>query len=230
MTASRPHLPLVAGLLALWLGLPAVALGQGVEEVEILERRAFSQIRVSPSFAPVRATHALDLTVVRLAGTGWELDPIATATVETARILAQCGVALQNVELVEVAAPVRFWDFDTPDSRLLAGFLDLPRPTVYFVANTRQQPAFEAEAIGRGNSRSRPELADSVWITYGARDLEIVLAHELAHVLMNSGEHASVAGNLMQEQSVQGATRLDPRQCARLKEEGERHGLLRLLP
>ena len=88
-------------------------------------------------------------------------------------------------------------------------------------------PAFDAEAIGRGNSRSRPELADTVWVARGARDLGIVVAHELAHVLMDSGEHDNTADNLMAESTTPQNTQLTAVQCQRLTASGRRNGLLR---
>jgi hypothetical protein len=98
---------------------------------------------------------------------------------------------------------------------------------VFFVDATRQQPAFDAEAIGRGNSRTRPELADTVWIVRDARDPGVALAHELAHVLMDSGEHSDEPGNLMREETAPASTRLTDAQCARLRETGRANGLLR---
>jgi hypothetical protein len=116
--------------------------------------------------------------------------------------------------------------FDAPRSRELAGALALSRPTIYFVADTRQQPAFEAEAIGRANSGTRPQLRDTVWVTRGARDPDIVLAHELAHVLMDSGEHSEESGNLMQEETAPQNTHLTHAQCARLRDTAAANGLL----
>ena len=100
------------------------------------------------------------------------------------------------------------------------------RPTVFFVADTRNVPAFDAEAVGRGNSRSRPEMTDTVWITAGTRDLPIVLAHELAHVIADSGEHSQQPGNLMREETAPGSTALTASQCRRLTETGAANGLL----
>ncbi len=88
-------------------------------------------------------------------------------------------------------------------------------------------PAFDAEAIGRGNSRTRPELTDSVWVARGARDLGIVVAHELAHVLMDSGVHDNTPENLMAASTTPQNTQLTAAQCARLTATGQRHGLLR---
>lgn len=200
--------------------LPALA--QGPEAITVLERRdiALESIPGSPS-------HELRLTLAYLDGSGWQPDAIVIALQESARILGQCGVTLKTADLVRVAAPGRYHDFVTPTSRELAATLQLRTPTVYFVAGTRQRPAFDAEAIGRGNSRTRPELADTVWITRGTRDLGIALAHELAHVLMDSGEHSSEPGNLMRDETAPGNTRLSAPQCSRLRESGTRNGLLR---
>ena len=177
--------------------------------------------------APAQATHALRLALAVLEDTGWTAEAAGRLALEAAGILAQCGIALESAEAIRIAAPARYRDFRTPDSRALAQALPLARPTLYFVADTRQRPAYDAEAIGRGNSRSRPELADTVWITRAARDPGIALAHELAHVLMDSGEHSDAPGNLMRDETSPGATRLDDAQCARLRGTAERNGLLR---
>lgn len=170
-------------------------------------------------------SHHLQLTLAYF-GDSWTPTAIEVALGEGARILGQCGVAIAKVELALIAAPARYRDFHTPESRELARALGLPKPTVYFVGGTRQRPAFEAEAIGRGNSGTRPELRDTVWITRGARDLEIVLAHELAHVLMDSGAHSDEPDNLMREDTAPRNRRLSAAQCARLRETATANGLL----
>lgn len=177
--------------------------------------------------AQAGATHGLRLALAVLEETGWSAEVAGRLALEAAAILAQCGVALEAVETIRIAAPPPYRDFRTPESRALALAVPLARPALYFVDDTRQRPAFDAEAIGRGNSRSRPELADTVWITRAARDPAIALAHELAHVLMNSGEHSDAPGNLMRGETAPGATALDEAQCERLRDTAERNGLLR---
>jgi hypothetical protein len=191
--------------------------------IAVLERRALPIPREETA-----TTHGMTV-VLAFFGDLWRADTIASALHESARIFGQCGVAITSAELVRLDAPPRFRDFDTPASRELARALQLPKPTVYFVAGTRQHPAFEAEAIGRANSGTRPELADTVWVTRGARDLGIVLAHELAHVLMDSGEHSDEPANLMREDTTPRNTRLDAAQCARLRETATANGLLKPL-
>ena len=195
---------------------------QAQDTITVLERR---EIPVEHRMSP--ATHELRLTLAFLDGSGWTPEAILAPVQESARILGQCGVAMANAELVRIGAPDRFRDFHSPTSRELARALPLAKPAVYFVAGTRQRPAFDAEAIGRGNSRTRPELADTVWITRGTRDPGIALAHELAHVLMDSGEHSEEPGNLMREDTAPGNAQLTELQCARLRDVGSANGLLR---
>ena len=204
----------------LFAALPALA--QSPVAISVLERR-----NVLLDASQDSASHELRLTLVYLDGTGWTPDEIAGAAKESARILGQCGLMLRTAELVRVAAPTRFHDFQTPTSRELATTLQLAKPTVYFVSGTRQSPAFDAEAIGRGNSRSRPELRDSVWVTRGTRDLGIAVTHELAHVLMDSGAHSDEPDNLMRDETAPGNTRLSTAQCGRLRETGTANSLLR---
>ena len=174
--------------------------------------------------AATRGQHALTLTLANIGG--WNDAEITTAVSTAAGILAQCGVRITGAELLRIRVPASHRDFHTPRSRELARALPLRKPAVYFAAGTRQIPAFDAEAIGRGNSRTRPELADTVWIISGVRDPGIALAHELAHVLMDSGEHDNSPGNLMAEETAPGNTRLTPAQCARITATGSRNGLL----
>lgn len=205
--------------LLLLVALSAKAQDRG--PITVLERQHLPLER-----SAVPASRALRLTLAYLDGSGWRPEEILAAVQESARILGQCGVAMASVDLVRIGAPARFRDFDTLASRELARALPLAKPTVYFITGTRQRPAFEAEAIGRGNSRTRPELADTVWVTHGARDPGIVLAHEIAHVLMDSGEHSDERGNLMRDETSPLNTLLSQMQCARLRDTGSANGLL----
>lgn len=186
-----------------------------IEERSVLE---------TSSPAATRGQHALTLTLANIGG--WNNAEIEAAVTAAAAILAQCGVRITEAELLRIRVPDSHRDFHTPRSRELARALPLRKPAIYFAAGTRQVPAFDAEAIGRGNSRTRPELADTVWIVRGARDPGIAVAHELAHVLMDSGEHDNTPGNLMAEQTTPDNTRLSATQCTRITATGSRNGLL----
>jgi hypothetical protein len=169
----------------------------------------------------------LHLAVVMIEGSGWKRERADGALREAGAILAQCGVALESADAIVLAVAPDLMDFSTPAARELARAHPVARPAVYFVRDTRSRPAFDAEAIGRGNSRTRPEIADTVWMTAAARDPGIVLAHELSHVLMDSGEHSEEAGNLMRGETSARNTSLSARQCARLRDTGAANGLLR---
>ena len=143
-----------------------------------------------------------------------------------AELLAQCAIALSRIEVAWLEAPRRFRYYYTPDSRDLMRRLDAPRPALFFVEDARNEPAYDAEAIGLANSPRRPELANTVWIAYGARDVAHAIAHELVHVLADSGEHSSEPDNLMRDETSPTNVRLTPAQCARVRGRGEANGLL----
>jgi hypothetical protein len=171
---------------------------------------------------------ALLLTLVYFPGGAWQEADLRAAAAQAGQILGQCGIAPVKIELLRAEVDERYRIFHTPTSRELARTLRPGKPAVFFVDSTRQNPAFDAEAIGRGNSRSRPELRDTVWVVHGTRDLEIAVAHELAHVLMDSGEHSEEPGNLMRDETAPGSTRLTDAQCERLRTTGAANGLLRI--
>ena len=175
---------------------------------------------------PATGSHRLSVAVVEIEGAGWTRDRALAALSEAAKILAQCDIGVANVEWLRVSTPPRYLDFSTPVARELASAVPVRRPAIYLVRDTRSRPAFDAEAIGRGNSRTRPEIADTVWITARIRDPGIALAHELAHVLMDSGEHTDEPGNLMRDETSGANTQLSVTQCTRMQETARRNGLL----
>ena len=204
--------------------LVALATGTALAQAPITTTARESLSIERPNAA---ATHELRLTLAVLEGSGWTREALLPIVRQAASLLVQCDIALATVELVHINAPARFRDYATQTARELARALPLARPTVYFVADTRQRPAFDAEAIGRANSRTRPELADTVWMTRATRDPGIALAHEMVHVLTDSGEHSDEDGNLMRENTSPQNTRLSAEQCARLRAVGAANGFLR---
>ena len=172
--------------------------------------------------------HQMHLTLRVMSGTGWSAENVLDAAKRAAGILAQCAIRT-SIELHEFDGPKRYRSLFTPVSRDLAKRLALPKPAVLFVADTLQKPAFDAEAIGRSNGRTRPEMADTVWIVSGARDLPVVIAHELVHVLADSGVHSDEAQNLMRDEACLTSTRLTPAQCNAILVRASANGLLQPL-
>jgi hypothetical protein len=208
-------------ILLLFMAAPALAQAP----ISILGRETQSLERPSPAPA-----YELRLTAAYLEGTGWSAGDIRLILERSSRILAQCDLGLTEIALVRIGAPGPYRDYSTRTARELARTVPLAKPTLYFVADTRQRPAFDAEAIGRGNSRTRPELADTVWVTRATRDPGIAVAHELAHVLMDSGEHSREEGNLMRDETAAQNVRLSSAQCARLRAKALENGLIRPAP
>jgi hypothetical protein len=206
---------LAAALLAVAAAAPRA------EEVRVIETRELPLAQ-----APAGASHELRLALYLFRGGRWTLEDIVPAVRGAAPLIGQCGVALTRVELHVVEAPRRYHFYSTPLSRDLLRRMQAARPAVFFVDDTHNTPAYDAEAIGRGNAAGRPELADTVWIAHGARDLPQALAHELVHVLTDSGEHSREPGNLMRPETSPQNINLTERQCARLRERGEAHGLI----
>ena len=200
-----------------------IALAAASAQVTLVERQTVPGAELG---AQDGAAAKVRLTIVRLEGSGWTAERSLAALREAAAILARCGVALERAQIETVVAPDHL-DFSTPSARELARTHLVAKPAVYLVRATKSKPAFEAEAIGRGNSATRPEIADTVWMTAATRDPGIALAHELAHVLMDSGEHSEEEGNLMREETSPRNTTLTAAQCARLRETGRRNGLLK---
>jgi hypothetical protein len=172
------------------------------------------------------ATHSMHVKLFHFAGSRWRTDEIVDALARAAGLISACGVAVTGAQVNEVEAPRRFHFYFTPLSRELLRAIAAPRPAIFFVEDTRNDPAFDAEAIGRSNSANRPELADTIWVAYGTRDLPYAIAHELVHVLSDSGEHSEEPGNLMHDETSPQNSRLSPAQCERLVSAGVAHGLL----
>lgn len=176
------------------------------------------------------ATHDLRLYAYAFRGARWNTEEIVSAVAEAAGVLAQCNVAVTRVEVRLIEAPQRFHFYSTPVSRELLRNVTIAKPALFFVEDTKNDPAFDAEAIGLTNAKSRPELANTVWIAYGARDLSHALAHELVHVLSDSGDHTDEPGNLMRAETSASNNKLTAAQCDLMRSRGETNGLLKRLP
>ena len=193
------------------------------EQVRVVETRAVPKEQLPVARG---ASHDLQLSLYTFQGTRWAPREIVTAVLDSVRLLAQCGVALAGVELRLLEAPRRFHFYFTPVSRELLRGIAVSKPAIFFVEDTRNRPAYDAEAIGLENAATRPELANTVWLAYGSRDLPLALAHELVHLLSDSGDHSEEPGNLMQAETSPENTRLSDAQCQRLRARGEANGLL----
>ena len=171
-----------------------------------------------PGGAAPAHSHSLDLEVVILSDAGWGIPEVRRALGRAAEIIARCGVLVARAQLRMVEAPRRFRYLDDTWSPQLVQRLGPERPALFFVEDTLREPAFEAEAFGHGNTRHRPAMRATVWITRAAEHAGATLAHEVFHVLADLGRHEPDPGNLMHERTDGTNTRLDGWQCERLRE------------
>jgi hypothetical protein len=199
-----------------------IGVARAAEPIRIVETRTVESD--TPKFGAV--THGLTLHAYLFRGSRWTVDEVSHAITTGIALLGQCGIALTAAELHAIDAPRRYHDYQTPLSRELVRAIRVSRPAVFFVEDTKNAPAFDAEAIGSSNARTRPELANTVWIAYGARDLAYVIAHEMVHVLADSGAHSTEPRNLMRDETAPDNDRLSTAQCDLMRSRGAANGLL----
>lgn len=140
---------------------------------------------------------------------------------EAQAILSQCQTVLTDVAIRLVSAPDYLHDLETGASKTLMDAVRISGPnrraTIVFASDTRMNQTFDAEAFGKGNTRSRPWLTDSVWLTEALQDRSIALAHELFHIFANSGRHSDIAGNLMLGRTTGNNRNLTENQCESMR-------------
>lgn len=148
---------------------------------------------------------------------GWPLQQVEQVLDEAQSILAQCDVRFSDVQLRRVAGPDYLRDLETGRAKTLMDAVRMSGPqrrvTAVFARDTRMRQAYDAEAFGRGNTRTRAWLTDTVWLTLALQDRGIALAHELFHVLANSGDHSDEEANLMLRRTTGDNRDLTPAQC-----------------
>lgn len=240
VAAARPARALCAVPLAMRWCMAAVALAPAAafgqahatpdgtidrSSIRVIARQDLPLARALEPVAGGRRV-GLSLRVAWIQDTPWTLARLAAAIRQAALIFAQCGIEIDRVSVESVTAPEALRHLDSRGGRVLMQAIGPARPTVVLVHDTRNRPAFEAEAFGRGNTRTRPELTDSVWLTAAVRDAGVALAHELVHVLADSGAHSDLPGNLMQPETEPANTALTEAQCTAVIDTGTERGLL----
>lgn len=162
----------------------------------------------------------------------WSIAEIRGVLDEAASILSTCAIGFTDVSIRYVNAPAYLRDLESGSAKTLMDAVRLSGParraTAVFANDTRMSMPFDAEAFGRGNTRTRPWLTDTVWLTVALQDRGIALAHELFHVLTNSGQHSDLEGNLMLARTTGQNRHLTGGQCDTLRTRAQELRLLRL--
>jgi hypothetical protein len=193
------------------------------DPVRVIETRSVpqKQLPVAPN-----ATHELKLSLYTFKDSEWKPDDVIASVLDAVPMVAQCGVAVTSVDLRVLEAPKKYYFYSVPVARELLREITAVKPAIFFVDDTHSEPAYDAEAIGLSNAQNRPELSNTIWFAFGAHDLHLAVAHELVHVLSDSGEHSDVPGNLMQPRTGSTNNQLTKAQCERLRVVAAANGLI----
>lgn len=186
----------------------------------VLKRMQGADGSQAPIFIPVD---------VLILSSHWTRDAVLKILDEAQTILSQCQVVFADVDIRLIKTPEYLQNLETGASKSI---MDAVRkngpdrqPTVVFANDTRMNQPYDAEAFGKGNTRSRPWLTDSVWLTLALQDRSIALAHELFHVFANSGQHSDATGNLMLGRTTGNNRELTTRQCEFMRTNAIQAGL-----
>jgi len=156
----------------------------------------------------------------------WSQPRIAGLLQSAYDILAQCGIGSGGLALYSVDAPDYLRDLSTGSAKTLLEAAGGDGLTLVLARDTLMQAEYTGEAFGIGNTATRPWLNNSVWLMLDVDDPGIALAHELYHVLANSGDHIDGAANLMQGRTRPDSTGLTLEQCELARGNGVANGLL----
>ncbi len=163
---------------------------------------------------------------VMLQEAGWRVEQVREAVGHALRLLGQCGIAVVSPTLRIATAPSRLRYYHRGTAAELVETLGVTRPTVLFVRDSLARERFDAHSFGPSNSGRAAWLEDTVWVMSGARDTGIAVAHELYHVLADSGAHSDDRNNLMHAETSPDGTALTSAQCERAIASASQRGLL----
>ncbi len=174
--------------------------------------------KTDSSFKPVteRSQFTSALNLVALSDE-WTTDKITASLKLVNKIFSQCGLGISAQQLIRVTGSDYISNLSPGSavtlSRYLADDLAANPVTIYFANDTDMHVKFDAEAFGIGNTGTRPWMRNTLWITAVTPDTGNAIAHELFHILVNSGQHSDEELNLMQSSTSPESTRLSPMQC-----------------
>ncbi len=221
------------GLIAEALEQPRGACRQPPDSIAEVSRQQWTPPRseAEPASADAELEYGVALTAVVLKDSGWRMRQVKDIIESAFTILSQCRLTPATVELIELEAPRMTRLMSEQSMQALSEFVARDVVRLFFVEDTLQEIEFGAEAIGRVNARRRPTMRDSVWMTRWVPDAAASLAHELYHVLADSGLHRKEPDNLMAQMTRGDARRtsyvLTTSQCGQLRNIGLGNGLIK---
>ena len=181
------------------------------------------------STTPHTRQYTMPLQLVRL-DSRWKYESLAQAIDNANRIYRQCNIELTVESAVSVGNAGYLSDLSSGHALTLSRALTEIKPTaatrVFLADDTIMLEQYDANAFGIGNTRNRPWMTNSLWLTHGIEDVDIALAHELFHIAGNNGEHSMLADNLMQSRTFVDNTSLTDEQCGEAVRQGTANGVL----
>jgi hypothetical protein len=159
----------------------------------------------------------LDLQVVLLEHSGWKPKQAREAIIQAQKIYHQCNITLE-VTLSRYSVSDYLLDFHSLSSRTLIDQLNVTMPSIFLVRDTRRLEAFGGEAFGKANTRKMPWLENTAWLITEQKDIGIILAHELFHILVDDGKHDNTPGNLMNNETEANNTVITSAQCEQISQ------------
>jgi len=174
--------------------------------------------------------YSLKPTAVFFTGTNWTENDIRRIFNHAAEILSQCDIFISHLVVLVLEGPVELKNFSDQRGIEIVQLIPLRRPTINFVKRSLQEEAYQAEAIGKSNSKRRPELRYTIWVTEGIEYPSIGLTHTLAQILMDEKGHVNELGNVMQPTTSPNNVRFTNVQCEKITSVGGQNGLLRSPP
>ena len=186
-------------------------------------KEAYSALKINPSNTPSNLRLWLDILVLDPV---WQHDRVEQSVQSAFQILAQCGIGIGKITIHSINGDDYLRDLSTGGARTLLEAAGSKNINVAFARDTRMLEPFTGEGFGLGNTRARPWLTNSVWLMPDIGDAGKGLAHELFHVIANSGEHVEETGNLMQSRTQPDSLLLTEAQCQQAKTQGVANQLL----
>ncbi len=167
--------------------------------------------------APLISQKAIDLTLVYLEDSAWSFKNVLSTLEGAQSVWESCGIALANIELIKIRNLVGHegirpemehdggagGEFDFM-RKLLELHPNLKRPIVIFFDDHKKNP--NKSEWGAGEARNKNYTKglvneDTIWMTHNAfnyyQPADVVLAHEIGHVILNSGHEYTKEDNLM---------------------------------
>src|SRR5216684_2094650 len=220
MFGSPARLILTMAFMPLVLLFPARA-----NEIELFGRSEVA-VEVKHRAPAHRRTYEFRPTLILIDDSGWTQKLLIDASTYSTEILSQCGIGVPAINLITLKTSEKYKHPGRSQRVVLArSVFPAAKPLVFFIRSAGDVMN-DAFSFGRSNTKSA-ELKDTVWVKNALTDIAgVALAHELVHILSNSGEHINEPNNLMNEDADTITVKLKPDQCNNIIKRGIENGFL----